>query len=117
MIKLVGLLKKKPGLSQDAFIDYYENHHAPLACRLLPMGHDYRRSYVKKMRVNGREVDDAFDYDVVAELWFETEAAYRAFADAMSSPEIFSQIVADEEKFLDRSANKILIVDERKSFA
>jgi uncharacterized protein (TIGR02118 family) len=116
MIKLVGLLKKKDGLSREAFINYYENHHAPLACRLLPMGYDYRRSYTEKMRVNGHEVNDAFEYDVVSELWFEDEGAYRAFAAAMSMPEIFNQIVADEEKFLDRSANRILIVDERKSF-
>lgn len=116
MIKLIGLLKKKAGLTRDEFIDYYENHHAPLACRLLPMGSDYRRSYTEKMRVNGVEVNDAFEYDVVSELWFKDKSAYEAFATSMQTPEIFAQIVADEEKFLERGANRILVVDERKSF-
>ncbi len=115
MIKLIGLLKKRPDLSRQQFIDYYEHHHAPLASSLLPMGHDYRRSYTKKMRVNGKEVDDAFEYDVVSELWFESEEAYGAFAAAMQNPEVFRQIVEDEERFLDRASSRILMVDERRS--
>jgi len=116
VIKLIGLLKKKPGLSRDAFINYYEQRHAPFVCGLVPMGHDYRRSYTQKMRVSGKEVNDTFDFDCVSELWFAGDVAYQAFAAAMARPEIFAQIVADEEIFLDRAASRIMIVDERKSF-
>lgn len=111
-VKLIGLLKKKPGMTREAFIDYYENSHVPLICGLVPMGHDYRRSYTERMRANGREVDDAFEYDAVTELWFDQAEDYAAFAEAMRDPRIFQQIVADEEKFLERSASKILVVTE-----
>jgi uncharacterized protein (TIGR02118 family) len=112
MVKLIGLLKKKPGLTRQEFIDYYENHHAPLAVRITPMGHDYRRNYTKMARVNGQEVDMAGEYDVVSEVWFRDQRSYEAFSAAMKHPEIFAQIKADEERFLDRSATKILIVEE-----
>jgi uncharacterized protein (TIGR02118 family) len=112
MIKLIGLLKKKLGMSRQEFIDYYENHHVPLAVRITPMGHDYRRSYTKLVRAEGREVDMAGEYDVVSEVWFRDQQAYDAFATAMRNPEISGRIKADEEKFLDRSATKILMVEE-----
>lgn len=112
MIKLIALLKKKPGTTREMLIDYYENHHAPLAVKLTPMGHDYRRSYTQRVRVNGKEVDMAGEYDVVSEVWFRDQQAYEAFAAAMRDPEIFAQIKADEERFLDRSASKILMVEE-----
>ena len=115
MIKLIGLLKKKPGLTRQAFIDYYEHSHAPLVSRLVPIGPDYRRSYTDRMRVNGQEVDDAFEYDVISEVWFDQAEDYAAFAEAMRKPEIFGQIVADEENFLDRSASRILMVTEYRS--
>lgn len=112
MVKLIGLLKKKPGLTRAAFIDYYENRHVPLISRLVPMGHDYRRSYTDRMRVNGQETDQAFEYDAVTELWFRTAEDYAAFASAMRDPAIFGQIVEDEEQFLDRTASRILLVTE-----
>ena len=30
MVKVVGLFKRKPGLSMEEFKDYYENHHIKL---------------------------------------------------------------------------------------
>jgi hypothetical protein len=44
--KLIALIKAKPGLSREQFIDYYESNHAPLVRRLLPMIGAYRRNYV-----------------------------------------------------------------------
>jgi len=114
-MKLIGLVKKKQGLTREAFIAYYENNHVPLIRRLVPIGQDYRRSYTDQMRVNGREVDDAFEYDAVSEVWFNEAADYAAFAAAMRNPAIFQQVVADEENFLDRAATRILMVTEYRS--
>jgi uncharacterized protein (TIGR02118 family) len=115
MIKIIALMKKRDELTAEQFKDYYENHHVPLACSLLPMGRDYRRNYTVKMRANGRETDDAFVYDAVSETWFDDEAAYQAFGEALGKPEIFEQVAGDEAKFLDRAKCKYLIVDERKT--
>lgn len=115
MIKLIGLLKKKDGMSREEFIDYYENHHAPFASQVAPMGFDYRRNYTVTMRKNGKEVEGDPEFDVVTEMWFADEAAYQTFSTAMRNPETFAKIVADEERFMDRSASRIMIVDERSS--
>ena len=115
MIKLIGLLRKKPGITRDALIDHYENKHVPLVSRLVPIGRDYRRSYTDRIRVNGQEVDGAFEYDVISEVWFDATEDYAAFAEAMRKPEVIQQIVADEEEFLDRSASRILMVTEYRS--
>ncbi|UZW57513.1 EthD domain-containing protein [Sphingobium sp. JS3065] len=112
MFKLIGLLKKRGDVDFEYFKDYYENKHAPYASEVLPVGRDYRRNYVKRLRVNGVEVDDAFEYDVVTEMWFDDEAGYEKFAAAMANDEIRRNIISDEEKFLDRSKSVIMIVEE-----
>lgn len=115
MVKLIGLVKRKAGMSREAFQEYYEAHHAPLVMRRLPVGHDYRRNYTILMRVEGREVESDPDYDAISEMWFADEPAYRAFAEAMLDPAVRGAIVRDEENFLDRSATRILLVEECSS--
>jgi uncharacterized protein (TIGR02118 family) len=112
MIKLVALLKKRADISREEFISYYEMCHAPLALQLTAMGHDYRRNYPRTARVEGRETDVAPEYDVITEVWFQDQKAYQAFTESMQNPAIRSQIVADEERFLDRARSRIYIVDE-----
>jgi len=34
MFRVLGFLAKKEGIETRAFIDYYENNHVPLICRL-----------------------------------------------------------------------------------
>jgi uncharacterized protein (TIGR02118 family) len=112
MIKLIALLKRKPGMSREEFISYYEMRHAPLAMQITAMGHDYRRNYPHIARVDGREVAAAPEYDVITEVWFQDQKAYEAFSASMQKPEIRAQIVADEEQFLDRASSRIFVVDE-----
>jgi uncharacterized protein (TIGR02118 family) len=112
MVKLIGLLKKKPGMSREDLIAYYEHRHAPLVQRICPIGNDYRRNYVQVVRIGGKEVDGAPEFDVVTEVWFSDRAAYEAFAASMADPNIRKQIVSDEEQFLDRSASRIYVVEE-----
>lgn len=84
----------------------------PLVSKLMPIGRDYRRNYVRRLRIDGQEVDDAFAHDVVSEMWFDDEDGYRDFAAEMTCEELRCQIIADEERFLDRSKSIIMIVDE-----
>jgi uncharacterized protein (TIGR02118 family) len=115
MVKLMALLKRKAGLSLEEFQRYYETHHAPLAVRIAAMGHDYRRNYLRSMRKAGVEVDGVMPFDVITEVWFKDRAAYEAFSASMKQPEIRQQIVADEERFMDRDASQIFIVEENCS--
>jgi len=115
MIKMIGLLKKKAGMSTEDFRAYYESHHAPLASRLMPPGTDYRRSYPNVVRIEGREADGEPEFDVVTEVWFADRSAYDAFGTAMLDPANRAAIVEDEARFVDRAATRIMVVEEHRS--
>ena len=36
MIKTIALLKRKPGMTHEQFVDCYENRHAPFIRAMLP---------------------------------------------------------------------------------
>ncbi len=114
MPKMVILIKKKPGMSREDFINHYETSHAVLGKRLL--GHlwtKYVRNYpVSLMAYQPEEnsVDDT--YDAVTEIWFEDQAAVDEMARIINLPENNSVILADEEKFQDRLKTRLLMVEE-----
>ncbi len=107
--------KRKPGMTLDEFRDYYENHHVKLVLELLPHPVDYRRNY----RVDGSEFDPFDqkangepDYDVIQESWYPSREAFEEMAAIAGRPEVAGPIVADEEKFMDRSATQLMLFDE-----
>lgn len=72
MIKLVALVTRKTGMTQEAFRDYWTGVHAPLAAQIPGM-----RGY----RIN--VADDPGDmpaapYHGSAEIWFDSRAAMEA---------------------------------------
>lgn len=101
--KLLILIWRKPGLSREAFIDYYEQHHAPLARRLVPQiaAAEYRRNYVETA-VSYIDGVEFFDFDVITEISFVTHAAYEDAMRTLALPEVSTRIVSDEERFIDR---------------
>src|SRR4029077_13345856 len=111
MLKVFGFLTKRKGMETQAFIDYYENKHVPLICRLAPTPMVYKRNYLLRGDELNRE-DNAIDFDVVTELVFPDRAAYLAWRAQLSQPGSGEQVVDDEEKFLDRSRTKACIIEE-----
>jgi hypothetical protein len=114
MIKVIALLKAKPGLSRADFIAYYETRHAPLILSLLPEIADYRRNYVDR---NGafESAVAATDFDSVTEMRFADRAAYDRFLACAGRPEIAQAIADDEENVFDRAATRMFVVDETPS--
>ncbi len=120
MIKFIALLKKKAGMSREAFIEYYENNHVPLIRECIPSISEYRRSYVlsEHMFVAGHNPDvapPAPPFDVITELWFTDMDKYKEMHAATADPAVGDRIRQDEEKFLDRSQMTMFLVDERTS--
>jgi hypothetical protein len=112
MFKVFGFLSKKAGTTTQAFIDYYENHHVPLICSLAPAPIVYKRNYLSRGDELNRG-DNAIDFDVITELVFADRAAYLSWRAELSKPGSGEQVVADEEKFLDRSGTRACIIEER----
>jgi hypothetical protein len=111
MLKVFGFLTKREGMETQAFIDYYENHHVPLICRLAPIPSVYKRNYLLRGNELNKE-ENAIDFDVVTELVFPDRTAYLVWRAQLSKPGSGEQVVADEEKFLDRSRTRACIIEE-----
>src|SRR5689334_16981870 len=96
MFKWVALIKRKRGMSRQAFIDHYENVHVPLLKSLLPPMAAYRRNYVRFddpiVHVDGRQGDgDESSFDVITECIFANRDDAKAVMDAFQNPDILAR--------------------------
>jgi uncharacterized protein (TIGR02118 family) len=112
MFKMIILAKRKPGMSMEAFREYYETRHAPLAMSLAPEPvAKYIRNYLTPAAPGIEN-----PYDVVTETWFESKEQFdRNFAALAAAPEKMAAIAADEENFFDRSSISFYTADEVES--
>lgn len=102
MIKLVYLLTKKAGLTDEEFFRYWEKVHGPIGARIPGL-----RRLVQSHRVS---VPGArYDYDGMAELWFDDLEALQA---ARQSPE-WKTSTEDEANFIDHNRVASFISEER----
>lgn len=113
MFKCIALLRRRPDLGREDFIDYYETRHSVLIRRLLPGIVDYRRNYVEHEGAFIFPAAAPIDFDVVTELWFADRDAYDRFAAKAAEPDIARQIAEDEENLFDRGATRMFTVEER----
>lgn len=98
MDKIVCTLTRRDDFAHDAFRDYYENNHAPLALQYMPFGR-YARSYIS---------DPEVGFDVLSEFWL-TDAA--RVGEILGGPagQVFAE---DEARFADRAKIAAAPVDE-----
>lgn len=113
MFKVLCLLKKKTGLSDAAFVDYYENHHLPLALKLFPQILKHQRNYLIETALRQDATAPTLPFDVVSHLWFTDRAAFEDMLSSAQRPEIARLIGDDEAHFMDRSQSRLIVVDER----
>ncbi len=114
MIKMIGLLKRRPGMSTAEFRDYYERRHrligekhlAGYACR-------YVRRYLNVLADRGG--DDDAPCDVILEVWYPDRATFEAASRHLAEPAVAAEIAADEAQLFDRARNRFYIVEEVES--
>jgi len=111
-VKAIALLKRKPGISREAFVKHYETSHVPLMMGLLRGVLDYRRNYVDGVDSVAGPAAAPFGYDSVTELWFEDRAAFDDAMRIMVDPERGPKVAEDEEHFIDRPATQMFLVEE-----
>lgn len=111
MFKTLTFLKRKQGMSIEAFRDYYETHHRKIGEKVLTRAHRYMRRYVTPL-VDGQP---EAEFDVITEAWFANRADYERQMAEINVPDILAMIVEDEEKLFDRSRYRLMHVDEVES--
>ncbi len=115
MFKVVMLMKRRPGMTPEAFKDYYETTHARIGERVLPTAERYFRRFLTPISppAVGPVVEPVAD--VITEIWFKDRATYETTMAKLGDPAINAEIVADEEKLFDRTSIRMYAVDERES--
>ncbi|WP_319798858.1 EthD domain-containing protein [Nitrobacter sp.] len=109
MFKIVFFLWRRPELNRVQFIDYYENHHAPLGSSLSPPMPDYRRNY--PIWIDGpREALGGFD--VMTEIWHDNRATFDMQISGMQVSPNREIMAEDENKFIIRARQLFIAVDE-----
>jgi uncharacterized protein (TIGR02118 family) len=116
MVKLVGMMKRKPGMSAEEFHRYWRDVHAPFVMGISEFTR-YVRKYVQSHAVDAQAsvpgAGGAPPFDGLAEIWFESlDDMRKAFAE----PRYLSEIRADELKFLDLPNCVALMVEELPMF-
>lgn len=106
-IRMLVMVKRKPGLAFEAFRQGYEESHARLAVRLF--GHlwlSYRRNYLGEAFCFAPDAGSvaqgthATGYDAVSELIFRDEAALEEMNRIALDHR--DELWADEERWFDR---------------
>lgn len=105
MIKLIGMIKRKPGMTAEAFDRYWKDVHASVALQNMPG----IIRYVQNHRVRLNDRDPA--WDGVVELWFADMEAFKRMSQWYLS-DAGKILRDDEDKFIDRSKTVNFICEE-----
>ncbi len=107
MIKIVGLLTRRPEFSHAQFVRHWLEIHGPLA-HAVPGVRRYVQSHIIGTRTRRDIPETDVDVDGIAELWYDDEAALER---AAASPEM-KRLTDDGALFIGRI--KSYIVEERQ---
>lgn len=119
MVKLIFMLKRKAGITPQAFRDHYESSHVKLAQKYI--GHlleRYVRNYPVQAVLNPSNQAKgtapspvASEYDVITEMYLKDALAAQEMSRIFNDPDINPILVEDELKFLDRASTLMLVCD------
>ena len=114
--KILLFMKRRPGMSVEAFRDYYENNHVPLA--MANSGGQgggivrYMRRYLTPLPHAESGTNEELPYDVVSELWFEDEAIFKGTVAYLSTTVMNDAVVNDEMNLFHRPTMRMALVEE-----
>jgi hypothetical protein len=115
MYKVMWLLKRKPGITDEQFREHYEKSHAELGKRYI--GHlmlGYHRNYDAAKAAGaafGTPLSSVTDYDCIAEWLMRDAAAFEEAMRIMAEPDTLAIFREDETHFLDSAATRLLRCD------
>jgi uncharacterized protein (TIGR02118 family) len=118
MIKIIGCLRRKPGVSEEEFHHHWKDVHGPLVMSVLPFARHVRK-YIQNHKISGvlptsdRYQGLAMDFDGVVEMYFDSYEEVQAAMEALADPEVAKPIRQDEETFIDlKSIVTLMVCDE-----
>jgi hypothetical protein len=100
--KIIMPLRRKPGMSVEAFRNYYETYHRRIGEKYLAgYATRYMRRYTDALPDADGQMQDP-DFDVLLEIWFPDAETFQVCAARFVTPEAEKEIREDEEQLFDR---------------
>jgi hypothetical protein len=113
--KILLFMKRRPGMTFEAFRDYYENHHVPLCLKYTSGVSRYLRRFLTPQPNPETGATQELQFDVITELWFEDEATFRGTVQYLATSIMPDEIVEDEKRLFDRALMRMATVVECES--
>jgi hypothetical protein len=113
--KILLFMKRRPGMTFEAFQDYYENHHAPLCAKYASGLSRYVRRFLTPHPNFETGAKEELPFDVITELWFDDEALFRGTVNYLATSIMPDEVVEDEKQLFDRTRTRMATVVERES--
>jgi hypothetical protein len=113
--KILLFMKRRPGMSFEAFKDYYENHHAPLCAKYTSGVDRYLRRFLTPHPNPETGATEELQFDVITELWFKDEAIFRGTVQYLATSIMPDEVVADEKQLFDRAKTRMATIVECES--
>jgi uncharacterized protein (TIGR02118 family) len=93
----MGLLRKKPDWTLEAFLQYWRDTHGPLAARLPNLSEYWQNAVTERMRRVLSVPPGPWNFDGFSQLWFEDTQQASA---AVKEGKFARALIADELHFL-----------------
>jgi hypothetical protein len=113
--KILLFMKRRPGMTLEAFQDYYENHHVPLCEKYTSGVSRYMRRFLTPHPNPETGATEELQFDVITELWFEDEATFRGTVNYLATSIMPDEVVEDEKRLFDRAKTRMATVVECES--
>lgn len=120
MIKQICFFRKRPDMTMDEFMDYYENQHSQLSKRAgrapsIPNAVRYVRRYLvpEKNPVTGKVIDPG--YDCIMEIWWKSREDFENSQKIISDPDRLPMIMEDEANLFASHDNPVCTAVEYDS--
>jgi hypothetical protein len=120
MLKQICFFRKRPDMTMEQFMDYYENQHSQLSKKMgrapsIPNAMRYVRRYLvtEKNPVTGTVIDPGFD--CIMEIWWNSRADFENSQRVIADPTRLPSIMADEEHLFASHNNPVCTVVEYDS--
>lgn len=112
VVKLVCMVKRRPGMAIDDFHRHWRTVHSPLNCDTPSIARYFVRYERNHRAAADYERPGAADFDGTAVEWYPS---VQAFYDMIGEPAYRELIYPDEERFLDRDHLLWLLTDKEET--
>ncbi|MEW6130454.1 MAG: EthD domain-containing protein [Acidobacteriota bacterium] len=117
MVKTIVCAKRKPGMSREAFLDYWQHQHGALVKQykdaLRIVRYVQSHSLDNEVSENFRRARGGLEmYDGIGEAWFNSLDDLRALGQDEGSRNALLALVKDEAQFVDQENSRFWVSEE-----